>query len=201
MVFIIIITLTAIVLIAVIIVRPTITEVKGGKVLAFLAFFTLPIITIAIGTSAHLEKSKSTDFCLSCHVMEPYGESLYIDGDGYLPANHFQNKRIPAESACFTCHTTYTMYGDLQAKLRGLKHVVVNYLGKIPEKIELYDPYENRECLHCHDGARSFEEHPVHSSMLTQFKDEELSCLECHVLTHSVAELEGLKLWQRGKQD
>jgi hypothetical protein len=28
------------------------------------------------------------------------------------------------------------------------------------DAIRLYDPYNNRECLHCHLGARSFEEGP-----------------------------------------
>ncbi len=198
MVFIIIITLIAIGLIVIIIVRPGITEVKGGKLVAFLAFLILPVIAILMGTTEHLEKSKSIDFCLSCHAMEAYGESLYVDDRNYLPANHFQNKRVSTENACVACHSTYTLYGGIQDKLRGLKHEAVNYFGKIPEEIELYKPYNNRECLYCHGGARSYDEFPIHSSMVAELKNGDVSCLDCHVLIHNVAELESLDLWKRG---
>ena len=63
---------------------------------------------------------------------------------------------------CYTCHTDYAMFGGLKAKLRGLNHVYVQYFGKIPDKVELYNPYNNRECLHCHGGARNFEEGATH---------------------------------------
>ena len=90
--------------------------------------------------------------------MEPYGRSLLVDDPAYVPARHFQNNRVPRDDACFTCHTNYTLFGDYKAKLRGLRHVYVNYIGTIPKQIKLYDPYNNRECLHCHGGARTFED-------------------------------------------
>src|ERR1051325_11060734 len=110
-----------------------------------------------------VEKSKQTEFCLSCHVMEPYGRSLHVDERGHIPAVHYQNHLVPADRACFTCHTTYTLFGDYNAKLHGLRHVYVQYLGTIPKEIKLYEPYNNRECLHCHLGARSFEEGAMHN--------------------------------------
>ena len=50
--------------------------------------------------------------------------------------------------------------------MHGLKHVFVHYLGTppTPEAIKLYDAFNNRECLHCHEGARSFEEGAVHTA-------------------------------------
>ena len=58
------------------------------------------------------------------------------------------------------------MFGGIKAKLGGLKHIYVYYLGTppSPENIKLYEPYNNRECLHCHAGARSFEEGAVHTA-------------------------------------
>ena len=168
----------------------------GGKVLIFVALFIFPIIAAVVGVNTHLDNSKKTSFCLSCHVMKTYGESLYIDDANYLPASHFQNNRVPRESACYTCHIQYTMYGGITAKLRGLRHVFVNYLGNIPDPIETYTPYENRECLHCHDGARSFEENVIHNSMLSEFKSDDVSCLYCHNLIHNVSELPELELWK-----
>lgn len=183
-----------IILIGLLLLRPSITAAQGGKILAFIALFILPIVTAALGTSIHLEQSKSTRFCLSCHVMEPYGKSLSIDDPTYLPAAHFQNKRIPREHACFTCHTNYTMFGDINSKIRGLRHVYVYYLKAPPEKIALYEPFENRECLHCHAGARSYEETTPHKEMNEQLATNAMSCLTCHNKIHDVANIQKLKL-------
>ncbi len=188
--------LAAIALIVLLVLRPSLTAVRGGRILAFLAFLVLPVLATAMGISAHLEQSKSTEFCLSCHVMEPYGRSLQVDDETWLPAQHFQNNRVPRDRACFTCHADYTMFGDAKAKLRGLRHVYVNYLGDIPEKIQLYEAYNNRECLHCHAGARSFEESDLHKEMRADQGSNTTSCLECHDAVHNVGELEGKPLWK-----
>ena len=119
--------------------RPHVTAAVGGKALAFLALFLLPVFTFSFSTAHHLEQATTTTFCLSCHVMEPYGRSLYIDSPDYVPASHFQNNRVPQDQACYTCHTTYAMFGDLRAKLNGIRHVYVNYLGAVPEHHDLYE--------------------------------------------------------------
>jgi cytochrome c-type protein NapC len=186
--------LVAVALIALVALRPSLTAARGGRILAFLAFLVLPLLATAMGLSTHMEQSKTTEFCLSCHVMEPYGRSLRVDDDTWLPAQHYQNNRVPRDMACFTCHTDYTMFGDAKAKLRGLRHVYVNYLGEIPEKIELYEKYNNRECLHCHAGARSFEESDLHKEMRADLGSNTTSCLECHDTVHNVHELEGKPL-------
>ena len=128
--------------------------------------------------------------------MEPYGKSLLIDDSGYVAANHYQNRRIPRDQACYTCHTTYTMFGDFQAKLLGLKHVYVYYLGTVPEPLELYQPYNNRECLNCHEGARSFEESELHVDIRTELASNETSCQECHEPVHDVHSLDQLTFWE-----
>lgn len=145
-----------------------------------------------------MEHSKRTEFCLSCHIMEPYGKSLYVDDKGYIAAAHFQSHRVPAGQACFTCHTDYTMFGDVRAKLRGLRHLYVYYLGKPMNPIHLYTPYNNRECLNCHTGARSFEESSTHQAMMPELKSNNLSCLSsgCHDTVHNTAELGKVKLWR-----
>lgn len=186
----------SIILIGLILLRPSITAAQGGKIFAFIAFFILPIVATVFGASIHLENSKSTQFCLSCHVMEPYGKSLYRDDPTYVPAAHFQNNRIPKEHACFTCHTHYTMFGDLKSKMRGLKHIYVYYLKTPPAKLALYEPFENRECLHCHAGARSFEETTPHKEMKEQLADNSMSCLTCHNKIHEAANVDKAKTWK-----
>ncbi len=174
---------------------PQLTESRRGRAAIFVALLVLPLLSTALGTSAHLGYAKSTEFCLSCHVMEPYGESLDIDSDEHVPAVHVQNNLIPRDDACFACHTSYTMFGDLQAKLRGLKHVWVHYLGEVSEPIALYEPYQNRECLSCHQDARSFEENEMHSEIRAALGTGETSCLECHDQIHDVAHLSEMPRW------
>jgi cytochrome c-type protein NapC len=192
----------AMALTAALVIRPSLTATRVGKMFAFIALFVLPITCGALGLNEHFEHSKQTVFCLSCHIMEPYGRSLYVDDPHRIPAAHFQNHRIPADEACYTCHTDYVLYGGIRAKLRGLRHVYVQYLGKppAPENIHLYNAYNNRECLHCHAGARSFEESPTHSAMHDLLTTNQLSCMTagCHDAIHNVGDLGTQKFWTPG---
>jgi len=200
--------ITTIGLILLLVFRPSLTRMRSGKILAFIALFLFPVIAGIAGTSQHIESSKTTAFCLSCHVMDKYGASLHIDDRSYIPAVHYQNNFVPRDNACFTCHTNYTMYGDYKAKLRGLRHVYVQYFGKVPapEDIKLYTPYNNRECLHCHAGARSFEEGATHNAdpdTLPAIKAGKLSCVStgCHETTHNVANIKDLPVWKEGSNE
>lgn len=186
--------------------RANLTRSREGKVLAFAALFILPVLSVWGGFSEHMERAQSRTFCVSCHVMEDYGRSLTIDDPSYIPARHFQNRLIPREQVCFTCHTTYTMFGDYSAKLRGVRHLYVQYLGSVPkpEAIKLYDPYNNRECLHCHQGARTFEENTAHNKvpdLLIRVKSNQLSCTSsgCHEFIHDVGTLKDAKLWKESQ--
>ena len=100
------------------------------------------------------------------------------------------------------------MYGDVSAKMRGLRHVYVQYLGDRPEpaKIKLYTPYNNRECLHCHLGARSFEEaspHQRNPGQLDAIKSNAMSCMngKCHEFTHDVESLKDATMWEPKAND
>jgi cytochrome c-type protein NapC len=187
-------------LVAVMIFKPSLTVTRGGKILAFVAIFIFPTLAGSMGLKEHMERSKRTGFCTSCHVMQDYGRSLLIDDPEHIPAAHFQNNRVPRDQACYTCHTDYAMFGGMKAKLRGLNHVYVQYFGKIPDKIELYTPYNNRECLHCHAGARNFEESATHTQeegRLGLIKANQLSCrtTACHDAGHDIRNLSSKTFW------
>ena len=184
-------------------VRPELTRERGGKILAFVALCILPVLAVWAGVNEHLERSTSTQFCLSCHVMADYGKSLYLEDKSYLPAAHFQNNFVPRGHACFTCHTDYTMFGDYKAKWRGVHHVWVQYFGNIPKPadIKLYTPFNNRECLHCHAGARSYEEASSHhktADMLARAASNQLSCMSsgCHDIVHEVGDWGDATFWK-----
>ena len=196
-------TLLVVVLALLIASRAELTRARGGKILAFLALCVLPVLAVWAGVDNQLDRSTSTQFCLSCHVMGNFGKSLYVDDKSYLPAAHFQNNFVPREHACFTCHTDYTMFGDYKAKWRGVHHVLVQYFGKIPkpEDIKLYTPYNNRECLHCHAGARAYEEASSHHKtpdMLARAASGQLSCMssDCHDIVHDVGTLSDATFWK-----
>ena len=187
---------------AVLVLRPTITVHPGGKILAFGVLFFLPLFCLTAGMDNEMERSKRTSFCLSCHIMEPYGKSLGVDDPSYLAAAHYQNHRVPADEACYTCHTNYAMFGTFKAKLGGLRHLYVHYLKMEPrpQDTQLHEPYNNRECLHCHLGARSFEQGAVHNAdpdTLPAVKANKLSCVSsgCHDVVHNVGTLDKVKFW------
>ena len=193
-------------LVAVVAFRPGTTAQRSGKILAFIVLFLLPLFTLAMGVDNQIERSKSTKFCLSCHVMEPFGQSLKVDDSTYLAAAHYQNHRVPTDEACYTCHTNYAMFGSLKAKLAGLRHVYIFYLTTppAPEAIRLREPFNNRECLHCHLGARSFEQGVMHTAdpeTLPAVKANKLSCISsgCHEAVHNVGHLKDVKMWNEGK--
>ncbi len=180
--------------------RPSRLGTPGGRILALVGLLVLPLLVSVGSTRQHLEKSKSTEFCLSCHTMEPYGKSLFLDDKESIPAVHYQNRLVPRDKACFTCHTTYTMYGDLQAKLKGMQHMWVQYFGDIPKKIQLYKPYNKRECLQCHGDTRSFEEHDAHDEdVLAELASGEITCFECHEKHHQIHAPGEKKYWHGGK--
>lgn len=168
----------------------------AGRIATIVLLAAVPFAATLLGTGAHLERSKSTEFCLSCHVMEPYGDSLRLDDAEAVPANHWQNRRVPRDHACYACHTSYTMFGDLESKWRGVRHVWVQYFGSDDAPVELYEPYRNRECLHCHEGARAFEENEFHAEMRGEIASGEASCLDCHEGGHRLEALETTPSWQ-----
>ena len=183
--------------------RADVTRARGGKVLAFGALCVLPAVVLVGGYETQMDKAQSTTFCLSCHVMGDYGKTLLYDDASYIPAAHFQNNRVPRERACYTCHTDYTMFGGVRSKLRGVRHLYVQYLGTVPpsDKIALYEPYNNRECLHCHQGARKFEAQAAHSrtpQSLADMKANTISCTasRCHDTVHDVASLPDETFWK-----
>ncbi len=190
-----------IVLTVVFLLRPSITSGPTGKILAFIALCVLPVLCIGGGMSTHMQRSEQTKFCISCHSMENYGKSLYVDDASYIPAQHFQNHRVPADQACFACHADYTIFGPFKDKLRGVTRIYMQYLSTPPQTIRIPGGYSNLQCLHCHSGARNFGENPVHSSMMDSLKSNQISCISsgCHDMVHNVVQLGHVKFWRPGQ--
>ncbi len=169
--------------------RPRTVRTAEGKVLAVLAFFVAPALAVSGGVSEHLERSRSTGYCLSCHVMSEYGRDMRAAASASLPAEHYQNHQIPPEQSCFSCHTDYGYSGSRSAQLRGVKHVLTTYFGTVPDSIRMARRYRVDQCLRCHLGARSFEEAEAHRSgpfTMEEIKTGRASCTRsgCHGVVH-----------------
>ena len=190
-----------IVLGAVFLVYPSITTGATGKILAFVALCVLPALCIGGGMSTQMQRSEQTKFCISCHSMENYGKSLYVDDPSYIPAQHFQNHRVPADKACYSCHADYTIYGPLKDKFQGIKRLYMQYVSAPPKTMQIPGGYSNLQCLHCHAGARNFEENPVHTAMMDSLKTNQMSCLSsgCHDTVHNATKLGNVKMWRPGQ--
>ena len=130
--------------------------------------------------------------------MEPYGRSLLIDSADHLPAQHSQNARVDGEFSCFVCHTNYTMFGDIQSKITGVRHVWINYLVRFPRSFRSISPI--RTASVCIATARPvFFNEGLHGEMRAELDSNDVSCLECHTSVHDVAHLDTLEMWEGGQ--
>ncbi|MGC1965004.1 MAG: NapC/NirT family cytochrome c, partial [Candidatus Acidiferrales bacterium] len=87
----------SIVLASIFLVRPSLTTGTAWKIVAFIGLCILPALCILGGMNTHMQRSEQTKFCTSCHAMENYGKSLHLDDPKYIPAQHFQNHRVPPD--------------------------------------------------------------------------------------------------------
>jgi nitrate/TMAO reductase-like tetraheme cytochrome c subunit len=168
---------------------------RWGQIALLVAAVLLPIATSAGGLRSGVAESSRTRFCLKCHEMQPHGRSLFVDDRQSLAAVHYQNRLIDRDTACYGCHTDYALFGDVRAKLNGLRHVWVHYLGTPPERFTLYQPYPNRNCLRCHEDARRFLDAPAHAPLRQALAAEKTSCLDCHKVAHDLGKAAAGPFW------
>jgi nitrate/TMAO reductase-like tetraheme cytochrome c subunit len=160
---------------------------RPRRTLLFLAIVVLPLLWLA-GALLHADATmKSVGFCLRCHEMEPYGESLLAGGSRTLSGSHYSGGWVDRERACYQCHTESTLAGEIGAKWRGTHDLVVHYLGTVPEEIELIEPYPNAICLSCHGPREQFLEEAGHAypeALFDEVSNGRTSCMECHTPAH-----------------
>lgn len=172
------------------------TAHRLGRWVLFGGLAVVPLVLTGAGVTVGMHESSRTSFCLSCHEMEPFGKSLFVDNDASLAAVHYQKRLIDRDATCFSCHTDYALFGDAKAKVNGLRHVWVHYLGQIPSEPKLYQPYPNYNCLHCHDDARGYLEKKPHLELRAELSLGSRSCLSCHVVAHDGAGVKSQHFWK-----
>jgi cytochrome c-type protein NapC len=169
---------------------------RMGRIVLLVGLVGLPLLLSAGNLSYGVAESSQTHFCLSCHEMQAYGKSLFVDDRQALAAVHYQNRLVDRDRTCYTCHKDYALFGDVTAKVNGLRHVWAHYVRGVPDKIALYKPYPNANCLSCHDDARRFLEKPSHHPVLEALQSGSMSCLVCHRVAHDMLKVDAHSFWQ-----
>lgn len=131
---------------------------RRKKTIAIAALILL--LAMAAALPGYMKKTSTTEYCASCHVMEPqYDDWLY-------GGRHTQIR-------CIECHLPnddfvrhYVWKG-----LDGVKDLVFFYTGLVPEPIHSSRHARKtiqRNCVRCHDG------------MLSMVSVDDRNCWECH---------------------
>jgi cytochrome c nitrite reductase small subunit len=153
----------------------------------------LPVAAYALGALLVMEDSKTVSFCGSCHIMTPIVASLNADGDS-LAAIHYRSGRVSHDAACFVCHSGYGIWGTVDAKMAGVRHMLRTVTRTYVFPIEHHGPFDIDSCLNCHARAATFRAVAEHQDPDTQqalFK-REMSCTGvCHPAAHPEDALKG----------
>ena len=159
-----------------------------GGVAAFLTAAAFGLAGLLV-----IEDSKRVDFCGSCHVMSPLADSLHAD-DGSLASTHFARGLVPHDTACYTCHSGYGIWGTFRAKRAGVMHMVHTVTGGYQLPLALNAPFDIDSCLGCHLGASRFRAVEIHRDPDVQkaLVSREVGCTgACHPAAHPPSALEG----------
>jgi cytochrome c nitrite reductase small subunit len=154
----------------------------------------LPLAAYGIGFLHLAEQSKKVEFCGSCHEpMSPLVTSLREDGDT-LSSLHYQYGRVPRATACYECHSGYGIWGEVDAKMAGIMHMVGTLTGnyELPIRAKHFDI---DSCLGCHAHTASFREEEDHQDPEVQsdLLSGRISCAgECHDFAHPETALWGV---------
>ena len=142
----------------------------------------VPAMSSALGTVLVFQRAEKVDFCASCHLtMQRYVDDLKDPKSVSLAAVHFKNRYIP-DDQCYVCHTSYGLFGTVEAKKEGLIDVYKYYTRTFNLPVKLRHPYSNADCLKCHaDSVKWLAQHG-------DFKEAvfagDLTCMQCHSDSH-----------------
>ena len=160
---------------------------------AWAGVVVVPLFAFTLGHFVFMKDAKRVEFCGSCHVMQPVVAGLAND-DESLAAVHFVWGALPGSEACYACHSGYGIWGGVRAKLEGARHMIRSAMGTERLPLQLYEPYDIRECMDCHGRTADFRDVDDHREPGTQaaLVSREVGCTgECHPPAHPAAALAG----------
>lgn len=137
-----------------------------------------PLLITGVGTILVFERAERVEFCASCHLtMKPFVDDMKNPKSDSLAALHFRNRYIP-DNQCYTCHTSYGLFGTVEAKKEGLNDVYKYYTRTFHLPIKLRHQYPNSDCLKCHAGSAKWL--GSHEDFKASLFSGESSCMQCH---------------------
>jgi nitrate/TMAO reductase-like tetraheme cytochrome c subunit len=142
----------------------------------------LPVLSSGVGTVLVFERAERVQFCESCHLtMKGFVTDMKNPQSESLAALHFKNRYIP-DNQCYVCHTSYGMFGTVEAKRSGMHDVWKYYTRTFKLPVKLREKYPNHDCLKCH--ADSVKWLAVHEEFKAGLFADETSCMDCHGATN-----------------
>lgn len=163
-------------------------EGAAGKALILASAILLPSFSVATGMVLVFARAERVEFCGSCHLaMDPFVADMEDPTGAGLAARHYANRYIPGNQ-CYECHTSYGLFGTVKAKIHGASQVLRYYGGAFEPPVQMWQPYDNADCLKCHAESRLWLDEPSHTSdgMTDDLFEDRISCMECHELGHLV---------------
>ncbi|MFZ0739891.1 MAG: NapC/NirT family cytochrome c [Candidatus Acidiferrales bacterium] len=141
-----------------------------------------PMILSGFGTILVVERVKTVQLCGSCHLtMKSYVDDMMNPDSNSLAAVHYTNRYI-AQNQCYECHTSYGMFGTLEAKKQGFVDVYKYYTHTFQLPLKLRHPYRDADCLKCHAQSSKFLS--AHEDSRQAIFAGKLTCMQCHAETN-----------------
>jgi nitrate/TMAO reductase-like tetraheme cytochrome c subunit len=164
-----------------------------GKLVLLTAVVVLPSFSVATGMLLVFSRAERVEFCGSCHLAmggfvadmsDPRGEGL--------AAIHYRDRLIPSHQ-CYECHTSYGLFGNLQAKVHGVGQVIEYYAGGFEPPATMWQPYSNADCLKCHARSQRWLREEAHTDeqMKRELFEDRVSCMNCHEPGHLIPAMHG----------
>ena len=142
----------------------------------------LPALSSGFGTVLVFERAEKVEFCASCHLtMKSYVTDLKDEKSNSLAALHYKNRYIP-DNQCYVCHTSYGLFGTVEAKKEGMIDVYKYFTRTFDLPVKLRHPYPNNDCLKCH--AESVKWLGIHGDFKQTLFSGETKCMDCHASEH-----------------
>ena len=140
----------------------------------------LPVVATGFGTLLVFDRAEQVEFCASCHLtMTGFVKDMTDPKSESLAAIHFKNKYIP-DNQCYVCHTSYGLFGTVEAKMSGIVDVYKYYTRTYGKEIKMRSPYPNHDCLKCHFESEKWLKHEEHVAAKADLIADKMKCMDCH---------------------
>jgi len=144
----------------------------------------VPLMSSGLGTLLVFDRAERVEFCESCHLtMKSFVNDMRDPKSESLAAVHFKNKYIP-DNQCYVCHTSYGMFGTVEAKMAGMEDVYKYFTRTYPKVIAMREPYPNHDCLKCHAESAKWLKHDEHIAARDDLFADKMKCMDCHGVDH-----------------